>query len=78
MYNILVTREVSQLETSALKLFSSWVNQLELWKSWSMLVMAETSQPAIGPYFAVAALGSAMNARTAVRRSALVVKVPGG
>ena len=43
-----------------------------------MSVMAETSQLAIGPYVAMAAVGSALYARTAVCREALVVKVPGG
>merc|ERR1719149_119352 len=42
-----------------------------------MSVMAETSQLAIGPYVAIAAVGSALYARTAVCREALVVKVPG-
>ena len=41
-------------------------------------VMAETSQSAIRPYVAVAAVGLALNAWTAVCREALVVKVPGG
>ena len=40
-----------------------------------MSVMAETSQLAIGPYVAMAAVGSALYARTAVCREALVVKV---
>jgi len=43
-----------------------------------MSVMAETSQSAIGPCVSVAAVGFASNARTAVCREALVVKVPGG
>jgi len=43
-----------------------------------MSVMAETSQSAMGPYVAVAAVGLVLNAWTAVRREALVVKVPGG
>jgi hypothetical protein len=43
-----------------------------------MSVMDETSQSAMGPYVAVAAVGFASNARTAVCREALVVKVPGG
>ena len=43
-----------------------------------MSVMAETSQLAIGPYVAKAAVGSALYAWTAVCREALVVKVPGG
>ena len=40
-----------------------------------MSVMAETSQLAIGPYVAMAAVGSALYAWTAVCREALVVKV---
>ena len=40
-----------------------------------MSVMAETSQLAMGPYVAMAAVGSALYARTAVCREALVVKV---
>ena len=43
-----------------------------------MSVMAETSQSAMGPYVAMAAVGLALYARTAVCREALVVKVPGG
>ena len=43
-----------------------------------MSVMDETSQSAMGPYVAVAAVGFALYARTAVCREALVVKVPGG
>ena len=43
-----------------------------------MSVMAETSQSAIGPHVAVAAVGLALNSWTAVCREALVVKVPGG
>ena len=43
-----------------------------------MSVMAETSQLAIGPYVAMAAVGSALYAWTAVFREALVVKVYGG
>ena len=62
-----VTTEVSQLEMSALKF-------LKLKKSPLMSVMAETSQSAMGPYVAVAAVGLALNARTAVSRAALVVK----
>ena len=40
-----------------------------------MSVMAETSHSAMGPYVAMAAVGSALYARTAVFRKALVVKV---
>ena len=43
-----------------------------------MSVTAETSQPAMGPYVAMAAVGLALYAWTAVCREALVVKVPGG
>jgi hypothetical protein len=39
-----------------------------------MSVMDETSQSAMGPYVAVASVGFASNARTAVCREALVVK----
>ena len=65
-----VTPEVSQLEISALKFFN-------LLKSPFMSVMPETSQPAMGPYVAMAAVGLALNAWTAVSREALVVKVAG-
>jgi len=47
-------------------------------KSSFMSVMAETSQSAMRPYVAVAAVGFASNAPTAVLRKPLVVKVPGG
>ena len=40
-----------------------------------MSVMPETSQSAMGPYVAMAAVGSALYAWTAVFREALVVKV---
>ena len=43
-----------------------------------MSVMAETSQWAMGPYSAIAAVGSVLYAWTAVCREALAVKVPGG
>ena len=43
-----------------------------------MSVMAETSQSAMGPYSAMAAVGSALYAWTAVCREALVVKVYAG
>ena len=42
-----------------------------------MSVMAETSQLAIGPYVAMAAVGLALYASTAVFREALVVNVAG-
>ena len=64
---IVVTREVSQLEMYALKSAKSQ-------KSLRMSAMTETFQSAMGPYVAVAAVGSALNAWTAVSRVALVVK----
>ena len=63
-----MTLEVSQLEMSALK-----VNKKE--KSQLMSVMAETSQSAMGPNIAMAAVGSVLYAWSAVFRVALVVKV---
>jgi len=69
--NMSVTLEVSQPEMSALK----FVKPL---KRLPMSVIAETSQSAMGPYVAVAAVGLALNSLTAVCREALVVKVPGG
>ena len=48
-----VTPEVSHLETSALKFFKSLKSPL-------MSVMAETSQSAMGPHFAVASVGLAL------------------
>jgi len=65
-----VTPEVSQLETSALTLCLSL-------KRFSMSVMAETPQSAIAPYVAVAEVGLALYALTAVFSSALLVKVRG-
>ena len=44
-------------------------------KSELMSVMAETSQPAMGPYVAMAAVALASNAWTTVFRLALVVKM---
>jgi len=70
MRDMVVTLEVSQPEMSALKFFKSLKREL-------MSVMAETSQSAMGPYVAVAAVGLALNAWTAVCREALVVKVAG-
>jgi hypothetical protein len=69
---MVVTLEMSQLEISALKPFKFWMRPL-------MSVMAETSQSAIRPYVAVAAVGLPLNAWTAVSREALLVKgqVPG-
>eukprot|EP00964_Phaeocystis_antarctica_P066381 scaffold40102_cov54-Phaeocystis_antarctica.AAC.6 len=43
-----------------------------------MSEMAETSQSAMGPYVAVAAVASLLNAWTAAFREAVLVKVPGG
>ena len=60
---MLVTPEVSQLETSALKLFKPLKSPL-------MSVMAETSQSAMRPYALIAAVGSALNDWTAVFREA--------
>ena len=67
MVPMFVTLEVSQLEMSALKFFKFWKREL-------MSVMAETSQSAMEPYVAVAAVGLALNAWTAACREALVVK----
>ena len=58
-----VTREVSQLETSALKPGMSEKSQL-------MSVMAETSQSAMRPCVAMAAVGLLLYAWTAVFREA--------
>ena len=63
-----VTPEVSHLEMSALKFFKPLKRRL-------MSVMAETSHSAMGPYVAMAAVGSALYAWTAVCREALVVKM---
>ena len=68
---MVATLEVSQLETSASKFF-------KLKKSPLMSVMAETSQSAMGPHFAVAAVGLASNSRTESIREVLVVKIQGG
>ena len=67
---MVVTLEVSQPEMSALKFVKPR-------KSSRMSVMAETSQSAIRPYVAVAAVGLSLNAWTAVSREALLVKVAG-
>ena len=67
---ILVTLEVSQLEMSALKFFKTLKSPL-------MSVMAETSQSAMGSYVAIASVGLALYAWTAVFREALVVNVAG-
>ena len=65
---MLVTRDVSQLEMSALKLRNSSKSRL-------MSVMAETFQPAMGPYFATASVELASYCRTAVSRWALIVNM---
>ena len=65
IWYMVVTLEVSQLEMSALKFFKFWKREL-------MSVMAETSQSAMEPYVAVAAVGLALNAWTAACREALV------
>jgi hypothetical protein len=70
MERMSVTPEVSQPEMSALKFVKPLKREL-------MSVMAETSQSAIAPYVAVAAVGLALNAWTAVCREALVVKAAG-
>ena len=67
---MVVTPEVSHLETSALKFFKSLKSSL-------MSVMAETSQSAMGPYVAMAVVGLALYASTAVFREALVVNMAG-
>ena len=53
MLSMVVTPEVFQLETSALKFSSSLKSQL-------MSEMSETSQSAMGPYSAIALAGSAL------------------
>lgn len=68
MRYMLVTPEVSQPEMSALKL-CKWT------KSQLMSVTPETHQPAMGPYFAVAAVAFETYSVTAVFRLALLVKV---
>ena len=62
-----VALEVSQLEMSALKF-------CKFKKSWLMSVMAETSQSAMGPYVAVAAVRLALYAWAAVFRAAVLLK----
>ena len=62
---MLVTLEVSQLDMSASTFF-------KLSKSSLMSVMAETSQSAMGPYFAMADVGLALNIWTAVFREVFV------
>ena len=63
-----VTLDVLQLDMSALIFFKPAKSPL-------MSVMAQTFQSAMGPYVAVAASGSALNAWTAVPRAALVIKM---
>ena len=63
-----MTREVSQPEMSALKLRMPW-------KSCLMSVTPETHQPAMGPYFAVAAAAFELYSVAAVLREALSAKV---
>ena len=70
MPSMFVTLEVSQLEMSALKFFKFLKREL-------MSVMAETSQSAMGPYFLMAAVESALYSWTAACSSALVVKIAG-
>ena len=65
---MVVTLEVFQLDTSALKF-------RKLLKRPLMSVTAETSQSAMRPYVAMAAVGLALYAWTAVFRESLVVKV---
>ena len=66
-----VTPEVSQLEMSALK------DVLSL-KSSNMLVMAETSQWAMGPYFAMAEAALLVNSSRASSRAFRLAKAYGG
>jgi len=68
---MVVTLEVSQPEMSASKFVKPLKREL-------MSVMAETSQLAMGPHVAVAAVGLALNSWTLVCREALVVKTQGG
>jgi hypothetical protein len=68
MLYMVVTLEVSQPEMSALKF-------PKFQKISRMSVMAETHQSAMGPYFAMAAVGFELNSQAAVCREALVVKV---
>ena len=63
-----VTLEVSQLETSASKFCMRKKSPL-------MSVIAETSHSAMGPYVAMAVVGLALYAWTAVSREALSVNV---
>jgi len=68
MANMVVTREVSQPEMSALKLLKPQKSQL-------MSVTPETHQSAMAPYFVVAAVASELYSAAAALSSALFVKV---
>ena len=68
MRYMLVTPEVSQPEMSALKLCKS-LNMS------CMSVTSETHQPAMGPYFAVAAAAFESYSVTAVLKEALSAKL---
>ena len=68
MRSMVVTPDVSQLETSALKFVKPSKREL-------MSVMAETHQSAMRPYVAMAAAGSVLYAWTAVFREAVLVNV---
>ena len=70
MSSMVVTPEVFQLETSALKFCMPEKSSL-------MSETAETSQSAMRPYVAVAAAGSTLYAWTATFREAVLVKVKG-
>merc|ERR1719359_865273 len=67
---MVVTLDVSQLDMSAL-------NCPKLLKRSDMSVMAETSQPSMGPCVLVAAVASALYSWAAVCRALLSVKVAG-
>ena len=67
MRHIFVTLDVSQLEMSALKFCKPE-------KSSVMSVMAETSQPAMGPCEAMASVRLASYSLTAISSAALLVK----
>ena len=68
MLYMVVTLDVSQLETSSSKVF-------KFLNSSRMSVIDETTQPEIGPYALRAAARSLTHIWTAVSRVALVVKV---
>ena len=67
MLIMLVTLDVSQLDMSAL-------NCPKPWKRLDMSVMAETSQPSMGPCVLVASFASALYSWAAVRRELLSAK----